>query len=188
MLTLTDEADVGTSGDEDSTPPSPPVLPFPFLQASLPLDPWDNFRLSVPISAGTAQGTQEEKSKMITKVLLPRRNHAGPHGKNNIGTCRSPSPSPSLPWAQPQPHHTLPSQLPAPPWQNFWRPQHHFQHSRPCILQTRELDKGSRNLPPFLEPSALPSEAVTLRSSAGPSLHRKPLQCSDEHSPSPLWL
>ena len=115
------------------------------------LDWWGNFRLSAPIPAGTAQGTQEEKSKMITKALLPRRNPAGPHGKDNTGTCGLPSPSPNSPWARPRPHHALPSQLPAPPWQNFWRPQHYFQHSRPCILLTREVDKGSGNLPPFLD-------------------------------------
>ena len=174
-------ADVGTSGEEDSTPASPPVLPFPFLQASLPPDPWGNFRLSAPIPAGTAQGTQEEKSKMVTKACFhqepadcprpaPGWNPAGPRGKDTTGTCGLPSPSPSSPWARPRPHHALPSQLPAPPWQNFCRPQHYFQHSRPCILLTRELDKGSGNLPPFMDPSAPLSEAVTLRSSLGSSL------------------
>ena len=100
----------------------------------------------------------------------PGWNPAGPRGKDTTGTCGLPSPSPSSPWARPRPHHALPSQLPAPPWQNFWRPQHYFQHSRPCILLTRELDKGSGNLPPFLDPSALLSEAVTLRSSLDSSL------------------
>ena len=138
------------------------------------LDWWGNFRLSAPIPAGTAQGTQEEKSKMITKALLPRRNPAGPHGKDNTGTCGLPSPSPNSPWARPRPHHALPSQLPAPPWQNFWRPQHYFQHSRPCILLTREVDNGSGNLPPFLDPSVLPSEAVAQKLTWRLSFHGKP--------------
>ena len=113
-------------------------LTYPSLTASsaisvstgfFALDWWGNFRLSAPIPAGTAQGTQEEKSKMITKALLPRRNPAGPHGKDNTGTCGLPSPSPNSPWARPRPHHALPSQLPAPPWQNFWR-LHHGQEEK----------------------------------------------------------
>lgn len=152
------------------------------------LDRWGNFRLSAPIPAGTAQGTQEEKSKMITKALLPRRNPAGPHGKDNTGTCGLPSASPNSPWARPRPHHALPSQLPAPPWQNFWRPQHYFQHSRPCILLTREVDKGSGNLPPFLDPSVLPSEAVAQKLTWRLSFHGKPPQGLDEYRLSPLWL
>lgn len=139
------------------------------------------YRLLCPRTRGAISGSlppsllarpREHRRKRARWLQKPAstRNPAGPHGKDNTGTCGLPSPSPSSPWARPRPHHALPSQLPAPPWQNFCRPQHYFQHSRPCILLTRELDKGSGNLPPFMDPSAPLSEAVTLRSSLDSSL------------------